>query len=210
MNTLGSIEAREQFLQMVPRMAQIKLPDSMPQGDKQASVQALNNLIIAAKKDVADSYPRYQEDVRMLSLYGLFFNGIGDAASADEVLTKAHTLAPNKQMISYDLIRAKLIQQKFAEGYALGKSTYDLGVHCRDAQKWLLISAAYAGDYKAARAYAVSKGQTVEVDQDVISGLLATNQKTQAIELLQELKAKSPESAAQIDAYIKQLLAPTK
>ncbi len=210
MNTLGSIEAREQFLQMVPRMAQIKLPDSMPQGDKQASVQALNNLIIAAKKDVADSYPRYQEDVRMLSLYGLFFNGIGDAASADEVLTKAHTLAPNKQMISYDLIRAKLIQQKFAEGYALGKSTYDLGVHCRDAQKWLLISAAYAGDYKAAREYAVSKGQTVEVDQDVISGLLATNQKTQAIELLQELKAKSPESAAQIDAYIKQLLAPTK
>ncbi len=210
MNTLGSLEAREQFLQMVPRIAQVKLPDSMPQGDKQAAAQAINNLIIAAKSDVVASYPKYQEDVRMLSLYGLFFNGIGDGASGDEVLSKAHQLAPNKQMITYDLIRAKLLQQKFAEGYALGRETYDLGPNCRDMQKWFLISAAYAGAYKDARAYAVSQGQTVEVDQDIISGLIATNQKTLAVELLQELKKKNPGDAAQIDAFIKQLLAPTR
>ncbi len=210
MNTLGSIEAREQFLQMVPRMAQIKLPDTMPQGDKQAAAQALNNLIIAARKDVTDSYPKYQEDVRMLSLYGLFFNGIGDGASADEALTKGHTIAPNKQLLTYDLIRAKLLQQKFAEGYALGRETYDLDIKCQNAQKWFLISAAYAGAYKEARDYSISKGQPVVADPDVISGLLATNQTTLAIELLQEIKKEKPEEAAAIDAYIKQLLAPAR
>lgn len=210
MNTLGSIEAREQFLQMVPRMAQIKLPDTMPQGDKQAAAQALNNLIIAARKDVTDSYPKYQEDVRMLSLYGLFFNGIGDGASADEALTKGHTIAPNKQLLTYDLIRAKLLQQKFAEGYALGRETYDLDIKCQNAQKWFLISAAYAGAYKEARDYSISKGQPVVADPDVISGLLATNQTTLAIELLQEIKKQKPEEAAAIDAYIKQLLAPAR
>lgn len=210
MNTLGSIEAREQFLQMVPRMAQIKLPDTMPQGDKQAAVQALNNLITAARKDVTDSYPRYQEDVRMLSLYGLFLNGIGDGTAAEEVLAKAHTLAPNKQLLTYDLIRSKLLQQKFKEGYVLGKETYDLGINCNNAQKWFLISAAYAGSYKEARDYATSKGQIVELDPDVIAGLVATNQKTQAVELLQEAKIKNPENTQQIDAYIKQLLAPVK
>lgn len=210
MDTLGSIEAREQFLQMVPRMAQIKLPDTMPQGDKQAAAQALNNLIIAARKDVTDSYPKYQEDVRMLSLYGLFFNGIGDGVSADDVLTKGHTIAPNKQLLTYDLIRAKLLQQKFAEGYALGRETYDLDIKCQNAQKWFLISAAYAGAYKEARDYSIAKGQPVVADPDVISGLLATNQTTLAIELLQEIKKQKPEEAAAIDAYIKQLLTPAR
>lgn len=210
MNTLGSIEAREQFLQMVPRIAQIKLPDTMPQADKQAAVQAINNLIQAGRADVAASYPEYQDDVRMLSLYGLFLNGIGDGASAEEVLSRAHELAPNKQMITYDLIRAKLLQQKFAEGYALGKETYNLGVNCRDVQKWFLLSAAYAGAYKEAKDYAMSKGQIVALDPDVISALVATNQKAQAVELLEEAKKGNPENAPQIDAYIKQLLAPAK
>jgi hypothetical protein len=208
MNTLGSIEAREQFLQMVPRMAQIKLPDTMPQGDKQAAAQALNNLMLAARKDVVDSYPKYQEDVRMLSLYGLFFNGIGDGVSADEVLTKGHVIAPNKQLLTYDLIRAKLLQQKFGEAYALGRETYDLDIKCQNAQKWFLISAAYAGAYKEARDYSLSKGQAVTSDPDVIAGLITTNQRSLAIQLLEEIKKEKPEEAAAIDAYIKQLLAP--
>jgi hypothetical protein len=71
----------------------------------------------------------------------------------------------------------------------------------------LLVSAAYAGAYKEARAYATNKGSIVDVDPDVIAGLLMTNQKKQAIELLEELKAKNPDNASQIDGYIKQILA---
>ena len=58
MNTLGSIEAREQFMQMAVRMAQIKIPEDMAAGEKQATVKALNGLLEAARKDAVGSFQR--------------------------------------------------------------------------------------------------------------------------------------------------------
>ena len=211
MNTLGSIEAREQFFQMAVRMAQIKIPDTMPAGEKQAATQALNNLLLAGRKDVDTSFASYSDDVRMLSIYGMFFNGIGDSLSAEKVLKKAMEYAPNKQLIAFDLIRAYLVQQKFAEAYALGRTTYDLSITCNDALKWYMVSAGYAGQYKEAKGYVLSKGQDPGIDQDVIAGVLSSGQIAVGIELLNELKKKDPSLAPQIDAYIKQLLlAPKK
>lgn len=205
MNTLGSIEAREQFLQMAVRMAQIQIPESLPQGDRQSAVQALNNLLQAARKDVLDSYSKNKEDVRMLSIYGLFFNGVGDALSAEESLKAARALAPNKQLIAFDLIRSYLLQKKFSEAYALSKETYDLSITCNGALKWYMISAGYAGQYKEARTYALSKGQDPELDPDAILGVVSSGQIPLAIELLQALKKKDPSIAPQIDEYIKTL-----
>ncbi len=211
MNTLGSIEAREQFLQVAVRMGQTKLPDAMPAADKQATVQALNNLLMAARKDVEVSYPDYKDDVRMLSIYGMFFNGIGDSASAEKVLTRAVSLAPNKQLIAFDLIRAYLVEKKFPEAYELSKKTYELGIACHDSLKWYMIGAAYDGKFTQARADAISRGQNPQIDQDILGGVLSSGQSTVAIGLLQELKKAHPEMATQIDDYIKQLLlAPKK
>ena len=70
-----------------------------------------------------------------------------------------------------------------------------------------MISAAYAGQYKAAYAHAVEKGQTPGLDPDVIGGILASGQVGVAIELLQAAKKSNPELASQIDEYIKQLVA---
>ncbi|MEN9552230.1 MAG: hypothetical protein RI935_607 [Candidatus Parcubacteria bacterium] len=206
MNTLGSIEAREQFLQMIPRMAQIQIPESMPQGDRQAAIAAMNGLVSAGKQDVIDSFEKNKEDVRMLSLYGLFLNGVGEGAAAEQVLQEAYKIAPNKQLTTNDLIRAKLLQQKYKEAAELAKITYDKGINCQNAQKWLLVSAAYAGMYKEAREYAESKGQSVVADYDVITGLVMTNQKPLAIELLNEIKKQNPAKASEIDAIIKQVI----
>ncbi len=205
MNTLGSIEAREQFYQMAVRMGQVKIPDELPQGDRQAAVQALNNLILAARKDIAESFPKYKDDVRMLSIYGMFFNGTGDSVSAEEMLTKAHTLAPNKQLLSFDLIRSLLIQKKFPEAYALGRQTYDLSIDCRDALKWYMVSAGYAGEYAEAKAYAGSKGQDPGIDPDALAGVINSGQVQLAIQLLQEMKKTNPALAPQIDTYIKEI-----
>jgi hypothetical protein len=211
MNTLGSLEAREQFLQMTVRMVQGKVPEGLSAADKQATVQALNNLLLAARKDVESSYPEYKDDVRMLSIYGMFFNGVGDSASAEKVLKQALSLAPNKQLLAFDLIRSYLVEKKFPEAYDLSKKTYDLSITCHDAMKWYMIGAAYDGKFTEARADAISRGQTPEVDQDILGGVLVSGQSTVAIGLLQELKKAHPEMATQIDDYIKQLLlAPKK
>jgi O-antigen ligase len=211
MNTLGSIEAREQFLQMAVRMSQIKVPETLPPAEKQATVQAINDLILAARKDVNDSYPVYKEDVRMLSIYGMFFNGTGDSVSAEKVLSDAHVLAPGKQLVAFDLIRSYLIQKKFQEAATLGRDTYDLSITCTDALKWYMISAAYAGKYAEARDHALAKGQVTKPDADVIAGVINAGQTQLAIQLLQEMKKDNPALASQIDDYIRQtLLAPKK
>ncbi len=210
MNTLGSIEAREQFLQMAVRMGQIKIPDDLAAGDKQSAVQALNSVITGAVQDIETSYEANKNDVRMLSIYGMFFNGVGDAVNAERILKEAMVIAPNKQLIAYDLIRAYLVQKKFDEAYALGRQTYDLSITCGDALKWMMISAAYNGKYKEAKAYALSKGQNVAFDTDVLGGVVASGQISVAIEILNEAKKQNPQIATQVDEYIKQLLAASK
>lgn len=206
MNTLGSLEAREQFLQMAVRMAQIKIPDDLAAGEKQRTVEALNNLFLAARKDVVDSYPSYKDDVRMLSIYGLFYNGLGDPVSGEKVLVQAHNIAPNKQLLTFELIRSLLLEKKYAEAYTLGKDTYDLSITCTDALKWYMVSAAYNGKYEEAKAYAFAKGQDLGIDPDVIGGIVASGQVQVAIDILEVTKKKNPTLAPQIDAFIKQIM----
>jgi O-antigen ligase len=210
MNTLGSIEAREQFLQMAVRMSQIKIPDELPAGEKQAVVTSLNNLLAAATKDIEVSYESNKTDVRMLSIYGMFFNGVGNSAAAEKVLKDARVMAPNKQLIAFDLVRAYLIQKKFPEAYALGRATYDLSITCNDSLKWMMVGAAYDGKYKEAKAYAASKGQELPFDADVLGGVVSSGQIGVAIEILNDAKKQNPAMTAQVDAYIKQLLAMPK
>lgn len=207
MHTLGSEEAREQYMQTAVRVAQVTIPQDVPEADKQKSVAAINSIVEGVRKDIQDSYQVHLQDVRMLSIYGMFFLGISDAASADKVLTQAHTIAPNKQLISFDLTRAYLMEGKNAEAYALAKATYDLEPAYPDAAKIYTLAAIYANKWNEAKAYLASKGQTVVFDADILNGLVTTKQIGAAIELLTALKASHPEYAAQVDAYIKQLLA---
>lgn len=210
LNTLGSEEAREQYLQTTIRMARVTIPEDVPVEDRQRSVAALNTLIEGAKKDIETSYERYKNDVRMLSIYGMFYNGIGDGASGERALAQAHALAPNKQLVSFDLMRSYLLQGKTADAYTLARETYDVAPAYPDAAKMYLLASVYANKWNEARAYIASKGQTVPFDGNVLEALVSTKQIPLAIEFLNELKRTSPEYAAQVDAYIKELLAAPK
>jgi hypothetical protein len=99
------------------------------------------------------------------------------------------------------------MQKKFPEAYALGKKTYELSTTCNTADKWYLISAAYAGAYNDAKNEIIKNGGTITLDQDVLTGVLTSGQTSVAIEILLDEKKKNPQAGAQIDAYIKQLLA---
>ena len=134
------------------RMNQIKLPEQTPAADKQSALQAIGGLVQSVRDDVTASYPSHKEDVRMLSIYGMFYNGIGDAVAGEKVLTEAHTLAPRKQLLSFDLTRSYLMQNKSKEAYEIARDTYNLSIICNDASKWYLLSSVYAGKYLEARA----------------------------------------------------------
>ncbi len=208
-HTVGTEEAREQFLQTTVRMAQVTVPEDISIEDKQKTIQALNDLIGSARQEILDSYPSHKDDIRALSIYGMFYNGIGDGVSAEKVLLEAHALAPKKQLISFDLIRAYLLQTKVNEAYALAQETYDYVPEYGEAAKMYLITAAYAKKWGEARAHIVASGQTVQFDVDALSALVTTKQNTLAIQYLNELKASNPAYGPQVDAYIQQILAGT-
>lgn len=207
LHTLGSTEAREQFLQTAVRISQVTIPADIPQEQRQAAIAGVNDLVKAARSDIESSYEANKDDVRMLSIYGMFYNGIGDGVSAEKVLARAHELAPKKQLVSFDLVRAYLLQGKFDQAYALAKETYDLAPAYSDAAKVLMLAAAYDKKWVETRDYLATQKQTVPLDADILTALVSTGQTSLAIELLNELKRTNPQYAGQIDAYIKQLLA---
>jgi O-antigen ligase len=210
MNTLGSEEAREQYYQMSLRMAQVTIPAEVSPEDKQRAVDALNDLISGARADIEKSFEAHKNDVRMLSLYGMFYNGLGDGVSAEKPLSLAHSLAPKKQLVSFDLVRSYLLQGKVQEAYTLAQETYDLSPAYAEASKIYLLAAIYSGKWEEAKAHIASQGGMVAFDPDLLSALVETKQINAAIGFLNDFKRQQPEYAAQVDAYIKQLLAPTK
>lgn len=207
MNTLGSMEAREQYLQTGVKMAQITIPQDVPQADKERTINALNGLLSSIEREIQTSHPKYNKDVRMLSIYGMFYNGIQEGARAEEVLLEAQKLAPKKQLILFDLTRAYLLQGKTSEAYTLAKQTFDLAPAYGGAAKVYLLASVYAKKFNEAKAYVASKSTIETFDSDVLTALVQTGQKTAAIEMLTELKKRNPEYGAEVDAYIKQLLA---
>ncbi len=206
LNTLGSEEAREQFLQMGVRVSQVNIPKEISEADRKASIDAVGSLIKAIRDDIKASFPAHKEDVRMLSLYGTFYSGIGDANSAEEILTLAHTLAPKKQLISFDLIRTYLMQNKASEAYSLAAETYDNQPIYPTAAKWYALSSVYAGKWNESHTHIADKGQTTPFDADILKALVDTKQIGLAIQLLNELKKTNPEYSSQVDTYISQLL----
>jgi tetratricopeptide (TPR) repeat protein len=206
-NTLGSEEAREQFSQTALRMSQVNVPPEVPADEKKQLAQAMNDFLVAVKTDIEDTHDLYNEDPRMLSIYGMFYNSIGDPVNAEKILTRAHTIAPNKQLITYDLIRALLMQSKYKEANILAKETYDLAPLNTYSLKWLIISSVYAGSYKEAKAYVLAKHSMIPFDQDTLNAALSAGQTAVAIDMLNDYKKEQPAAAAQIDSYIKQIYA---
>lgn len=210
MNTLGSEETREQFMQTIARVAQVTIPAEVSAEDRKASVDAINSIVAAGRLTINDSYERYKNDARMLSIYGSFLNTVNDGVAGERILAQAHVIAPKKQLISFDLVRAYLLQNKFVEAYALAWSTYELAPAYPDAMKIYLITSIYANKWNEARTNVASKQGAIPFDPNIISALVNTNQVPLAVQMLREFKAANPAYAGEIDAYISQLLAGQK
>lgn len=206
-NVVGSEEAREQLMQITANMSRINIPDSIPQEERVAISESMNKLIQEARKEIEQSYPRYKEEVRMLSIFGVFYNITGDFTSAEKVLSDAVAMAPNKQITVFDLIRAYLAQGKFSQAYEEAKRVFLVAPEFANAMKLYVVASIYANKIDEARATLASVNKTIAVDGDILSALVDARQYDIAIALLLQMKKEQPGSAAQIDQYIKDVLA---
>ncbi len=207
LKVVGSEEAREQFLQTAARMSQVQIPPELPQGEKQAIAQAMNDLIAAARQEVENSYPDYKDEVRALSIAGMFYNVIGDYASAEKVLSEAVAISPFKQVTAFDLIRSYLAQRKYNDAETLAKKIFLAAPEFGNAMKLYVITAIYANKLNEARTVLATVNKTISIDSDILSALIDAKQYDVAIGLLQQMKKEQPALAGQIDDYIKTIVA---
>jgi O-antigen ligase len=207
LKVVGSEESREQFLQVGARMAQIQIPPEVPQGEKQAISQAMNDLITAARDEITQSYPKYKDEVRALSIFGMFYNVIGDYPSAEKMLSEAVAISPYKQVTAFDLVRSYLAQRKFTEANDLARRTFLSAPEYVNAMKLYVITAIYANKIEEARNTLASVKKVIPVDNDILSALIDAKQYDVAIALLLQMKKEQPSLGAQIDEYIKTIVA---
>lgn len=206
LNVVGSEEAREQFIQTVARMSQVQVPPNVPEEEKVAISKAMNELIQEVRKEMEQSYPYYKGEVRALSIFGMFYNIIGDYASAEKILGEAVALAPNKQITVFDLIRAHLAQKEFGEAYDISKRIFLAAPDFSNAMKLYVVCAIYANKLEDARVTLASVEKTIPVDGDILNTLVDAKQYDVAIALLLQLKKDQPELAGQVDEYIKTVI----
>lgn len=205
MNIVGSREAREQFIQSALRATQIQVPPTLSQQEKQAFVQAENDLIQATRNEIIASYPSLSEDVRALAMFGSFFNGVQDYVSAEQVLTRALTLSPEKQILAFELIKTYLLSNKAMDAYLLAKKVYESAPAFPDALKWYVVSSAYAHTFDTVKKDLTAKGVGVPLDADVISSLVQNGDIKNAREMLYQYKAQNPAATAEVDKVLEQI-----
>lgn len=209
LNTFGSTEIREQFMQVGSKLAALDLSKA-PQYERIEIEKAKKEFIDSAIAEINKVAPSQQDDVRELNVYGNFYITIGDYATAEKYLLQAHTLSPKKQTTSFDLIRAYLGQKKVNEAYDLAKETYLYAPAFDNARSVFVITSAYAKKFKEAKVILDNDKQTIPATGEVINALVGVGEVQTAFTLLIDLKKQHPEMADQVDAYIKQLFAPKK
>jgi O-antigen ligase len=124
-NSFGRTEAREQMLQTAMRYSQID-PSSFPADVKNNFTSIFNDFKI-------NSYNEFRDEVmskpsaRNASIFGSFLRQLGDNAGALEAFEKAHSLAPKKQMITFEYINTLIstgAAENMQKAYELAKDAY--------------------------------------------------------------------------------------
>lgn len=207
MNTLGSLEAEEQFMQVGPKLALVTLPATLSPNERAVATQAINGLVDAIKTHISSVYEKKKNDPRALAIFGNALGTLGAFAEAEPILVQANTIAPKKQLISFDLIRTYLALGKYPQAAALAEQTYRDAPDYPDAVKWYLTSAALAHTYEAAEATIAADGKMIPADADVVRALVTSGQVKLALNLLANIKKANPQYTAEIDAFIKEILA---
>ncbi len=204
---LGREEAMEQMLLMAGQLQGVKIPDTIPDTYKNAIKTELDNYSEACRETINKSMPTHSTNVRALAIFGIFYNSIGDSQSAKDVLTKALVLAPKKQLILFDMVRAQVGTGDYEGAYQTAKSTYLLQPKYDEAKKMFILTGIYSKHYEDAKETIAQTGQEFpDGDTSIIGALISSGQIKEGIDLLNGYKQKHPESAAQIDEYIKNML----
>ncbi len=210
LNTIGKQEVIEQMFQNTGNMIQMiqnKMPDSLPKEQKDATIKSGRELLVFTKETAEKMKVEFANNVRVLNIMGMFYNSIGDVDNAQFVLSRAVEFSPNKQLLLFDLVRTYLIAGNYNDAYTLALRAYLLAPNYSEAKRFYVISGIYANKISEVKTVLASNGQVMIPDKDVISTMVSTGKKQEAINLLGEYKKANSQMSAEIDTLINQVIA---
>lgn len=164
----GRVEAREQLVQAA--LGSVGLAGASDQ-NKQAFVNF-------AGAELAKSMEENQYDARPAYLLGRFAAGLGDNASAIELLTKALERSPNKQLIMFDLAMAYYNSGNQAKTDEILQSAYELAPTCPESAVNYAIWQLTTGNRSGATETLLGGFGTTSVDHERLQSFYQQNQIT--------------------------------
>ena len=132
-NTFASYEITEQMMTQAPEFLRAQSVDTM---SKQRYVSVLQQSI---EKELL----RNKDNVRFYYALGVFYNQVGEHDKAVEILSKAHDLSPDKQIISFELSFAYIASGEEEKGMKLLKDTYEHNQNFHEARVMYVLGAIY-------------------------------------------------------------------
>jgi O-antigen ligase/Flp pilus assembly protein TadD len=200
--------------------------------DPLASGSLKQSFINLSTEQIKAQVARTPKDAYIYYVSGPFMKQIGKFSEAESLLNKAHSLAPNEQVISFELASVYLFEGKDDQAVAVLKQAYDLAPgysKAASAYAVALMIASHGKDTTSvpgadtslideAKAYMISGqlSQATGVYQSIIAqsqGIEALVQQAriqyaagntaQAIAILRAIESSHPEDKDQIEAAIK-------
>ena len=145
-NSFGRTEAREQMLQAIMRYSEID-PSGFPEDVK-------NNFAKTFDVFKSNGYNEFKKEVenipsaRNAAIFGSFLRQLGDNVGALEAFEKANTLAPRKQIITFEYINTLIStggKDNIQKAYELAKEAYISDRGFGTARDIYVTTAAIAG-----------------------------------------------------------------
>jgi len=181
-NSFGTIEAREQLVQITRSVASIEGLDA----------ETKNKFFEFAVSEQEKQVSMAPNDARHWLLLGSIMLVGGRSDDAISAFERAHELTPNKQIIGIQIGSVYINQGKYDKALEVLKSTYEVLPENEDAKVMYAIGALYKGDDALAEEI---MGDTPLADTRFINLYVSRGQYGKVLEVWQALIEKEPQNA---------------
>ncbi len=181
--TLGTPEAREQFLQIAATIA----------GVEGIGPEVKEQFIHTAKAEMVKQLEERPYDSRYPLFLGSFLASTGNVDEALIYLNKAHELSPRKQLVFFEIASIYVRKGNYQEALRYAKEAYDLAPTFPEAQKFYALLAIYTGNISLADE--IITDRKLYTDQRFINAFLSQGKAGRVVEVWKSVVAENPNNA---------------
>ncbi|MBI4691968.1 MAG: O-antigen ligase family protein [Candidatus Terrybacteria bacterium] len=184
-NSFGSTEAREHLVNFSMQVFQ------QPNIDNDFKTKVVDYAVLEMKKQIEQA----TEDIRYMVFLGTLYNKVGQYDKAVEILSKAAKLAPNKQMVHFELATSYLNKKDYEKTLDILKKAFELAPEYLEARKIYAMAAIFAGQDKLAEDLMKDYGGLIVADERILRAFIERGDIIKITAILEKFIEQEPNNA---------------